>query len=77
MECHEKDMFPAGLPAKKVNLRMAVSYREAMHRTCIACHKREAVKQNKPHLGDCQTCHPSLRGRPASQTVARLSAGGD
>jgi Ni/Fe-hydrogenase subunit HybB-like protein len=76
LECHKDDMFPAGVPAKKVDLRMALAYREAMHRTCITCHKTEAVKQNKPHLADCQTCHKSLRTRPALQpVVARLSAG--
>ena len=46
-------------PTKNVDLRLALSYREAMHRTCIECHKTEAVKQNKPHLADCGTCHVS------------------
>ena len=63
MECHNKDMFPAGPPVKKVDLRYAIPYREAMHRVCIDCHKSEAVKQNKPHLADCGTCHTSLRAR--------------
>lgn len=76
LECHKEDMFPAGPPTKKVDLRLAIPFREAVHRLCIECHKAEAVKQNKPQLGDCQTCHKSLRARPALQpAVARLSAG--
>jgi Ni/Fe-hydrogenase subunit HybB-like protein len=76
LECHRKDMFPAGLPAEKADLRLAISFREAMHRTCVECHKAEAVIQGKPHLADCGTCHASLRARPVPQpTLARLSAG--
>lgn len=75
MDCHQKDMFPAGSSGKKLEA-MATPLREAMHRTCIECHKVEAVKQNKPHLDDCQTCHESLRARPAQLAqVAGESAG--
>jgi hypothetical protein len=69
LECHKNDMFPAGPPPKRVNLRLAIPFREAMHRMCIECHKTEAVKQHKPHLGDCGTCHESLRAQPAPQTA--------
>jgi Ni/Fe-hydrogenase subunit HybB-like protein len=63
MSCHKEDMFLAGNQSDTLNLRLATSYREAMHGTCIECHKKEAVKQGKPHLGDCQTCHESLRAK--------------
>jgi Ni/Fe-hydrogenase subunit HybB-like protein len=76
MECHKQDMFPAGLPTKKVDLRRAIAFREAMHRTCVECHKTEAVKQNKPHLADCGTCHVSLRARPGTQTPIAQVVGG-
>jgi hypothetical protein len=65
MECHKKDMFPAGQPEEAPKLIMANSYREAMHRTCIECHRKEAARVKRPHLGDCQTCHKSLRPRQA------------
>jgi Ni/Fe-hydrogenase subunit HybB-like protein len=77
MECHKQDMFPGGLPAKKVDLSVALSFREAMHRTCLECHKTESVKQNKPHLADCGTCHASLRARPAVPAMVAQVAGKD
>ena len=75
MECHKQDMFPAGLPTKKVDLRLAISYREAMHRLCVECHKTEAAKQNKPHLADCGTCHASLRPREVQPMAAQAVRG--
>ncbi len=72
LECHRQDMFPGGPPEKKL-VKLAIPLREAMHRTCIECHKAEAVKQNKPHLADCRTCHESLHVRPASE-LAKVSA---
>ncbi len=69
LSCHKEDMFLAGAQKDSTNLRLANSYREAMHQTCIECHKKEAVAQSKPHLGDCQTCHKSLRAFPDSELV--------
>jgi Ni/Fe-hydrogenase subunit HybB-like protein len=74
LDCHKQDMYPGGPPVKHVDLRFAISFREAMHRSCVECHNTEAVKQNKPHLADCGTCHRSLRARPEEQpVVAHLS----
>jgi len=67
MKCHEQDMFPSGKPAIEPELKLANSYREAMHRTCIECHVKEAARVDKPHLGECRTCHESLRARPMPQ----------
>ncbi|MGD8921972.1 MAG: polysulfide reductase NrfD [Candidatus Zixiibacteriota bacterium] len=61
MECHKEDMFPAGKPAADCDLMIAKPFREAVHRTCIECHRKEAARVERPHLGDCQTCHKSLR----------------
>jgi Ni/Fe-hydrogenase subunit HybB-like protein len=61
--CHKEDMFLAGNQKDSLDLRLATAYREAMHGRCIECHKKEAIKQAKPHLGDCQTCHESLRAK--------------
>jgi len=71
MECHKKDMFPEGQPKEECNLLVANSYREAMHKTCIECHKKEAARVNRPDLGDCLTCHPSLR--PAKTATAQVA----
>jgi Ni/Fe-hydrogenase subunit HybB-like protein len=76
LECHKQDMFPAGAPARKVDLKWAMAFREAMHRTCIDCHRVEAVKQKKPHLADCGTCHASLRFRPAAPAIMAQLDGG-
>jgi len=52
--CHET-MAP-----QKGNLKFnsfAPSYADAMHGTCLECHEQEAVKQEKPELALCSTCH--------------------
>jgi len=40
-----------------------VSYLEAMHGTCVACHEEEARTLDRPELPDCSTCHSSLTPR--------------
>ena len=37
-----------------------MSYLEAMHENCADCHKEKAEEVERPHLGDCRTCHQSL-----------------
>lgn len=76
LDCHKEDMYPVGPPARKIDLMAAIPFREAMHRTCVECHKAEELKQDKPHLGDCRTCHDSLRANPPSQpALASLRSG--
>ncbi|MCB2229795.1 polysulfide reductase NrfD [bacterium] len=73
MECHKDDMFPAGRLAGDQQLLVANSYREAMHLTCVECHRDKAAEVERPHLADCRTCHPSLNPRPTEVTaVARF-----
>ena len=61
LECHRKDMMPPGVLAEDSDLLMATPFREAMHRTCIACHETNAAEVKRPDLADCHTCHESLR----------------
>ncbi|MEW6404282.1 MAG: NrfD/PsrC family molybdoenzyme membrane anchor subunit [Chloroflexota bacterium] len=36
---------------------LAPSYLDTMHGQCLGCHKQEAVKQERPELALCSTCH--------------------
>jgi hypothetical protein len=58
--CH-KDLVPAkALIQVKHNL--APSYVDAMHRTCVGCHRKKAVEKKKPEMAQCAWCH---KPRPA------------
>lgn len=70
LECHKQDMFPSGTPSVATNLLLALPFREAVHRTCVGCHVKEAATVEKPHLGDCQTCHETLRRQPSTSSSA-------
>ncbi len=72
MQCHREDMFVSTVPVDSLDLVLANSFREAMHRNCIECHDKEAVNQNRPHLADCRSCHRSLRAR--SQGTAGIAS---
>ena len=79
LECHEKDMTPSRSVDAPLGLATARGYRAALHENCIACHKEEAAQQKRPTLGDCSTCHETLRRReaptmtvPPLQVLARL-----
>jgi cytochrome c2 len=64
-------MFLVGYSGENPNLRIATPFREAMHQTCVTCHKTESTRLDKPLLADCQTCHETLRSRPAlAPTIA-------
>jgi len=66
LECHREDMFLAGGAGIDSNITYANSFREAMHGTCIPCHRQEQEKVNRPGLSDCSTCHQSLKARPVA-----------
>ncbi len=57
LECHEQDMKPVDPPEAKLAMMEAIDYHQAMHQTCIPCHKEEAARVEMAHLGDCATCH--------------------
>lgn len=40
---------------------LAPGYRDAMHDTCLKCHRQEAELQNRPALAECSTCHSAQR----------------
>jgi hypothetical protein len=63
LDCHRQDMLPKGLTDQDVDLKMANSFREAMHQNCIECHTREKEKAGKEMLDNCGTCHVSLKHR--------------
>jgi len=71
VDCHEKDMWPAGSEAEKIDLLMARGYHNAMHTLCIECHRKERERSGRENLGDCATCHPSLRAEGAERSGER------
>jgi hypothetical protein len=73
LECHEKDMTPFRRIDAPLGLARASGYRLALHENCIACHKTEAAKQERPTLGDCSTCHETLRRREGLTATASPS----
>lgn len=68
MDCHKDDMKIKQDTLTGLQLANAASYRNAMHETCIECHKEEEIRLNKPNLSHCSTCHKSLT--PAVQNMA-------
>ncbi len=75
LECHEEDTRWAEEYDESDDLSWAVSYLEAMHGTCVACHEEEAEKVDRPELPDCATCHRSLSLRPAIQRAPAAARG--
>jgi hypothetical protein len=60
LECHREDTRWGEEYDESDDLAWAVSYLEAMHENCADCHKEKAEEVERPHLGDCSTCHQSL-----------------
>jgi Ni/Fe-hydrogenase subunit HybB-like protein len=71
VECHSewRDEYANGTK----DLARAPGYLEAMHGTCLECHRKEAAERNQPLLQQCSTCHTSLtpRGSPEAQLARR------
>ncbi|MGD8867496.1 MAG: polysulfide reductase NrfD [Gemmatimonadales bacterium] len=78
LECHEEDPGWADA-AEDADLARAVSYMQALHTNCIECHEEEGERQDRPTLGDCSTCHSSLKRREeiAPGRIARRSSQSD
>ncbi|MEJ2216634.1 MAG: cytochrome c3 family protein [Gemmatimonadota bacterium] len=71
LDCHDADTNWAVDEDTIADLIHAPGFLQAMHGKCLGCHQQEAVKQNRPALRDCSTCHPTLKPRGASdQTLA-------
>jgi Ni/Fe-hydrogenase subunit HybB-like protein len=73
LECHQKDMAPSRQVEGPLALGRAPGYRVALHENCVACHESEAAKQGRPTLGDCSTCHETLRRREVPTATASPS----
>lgn len=71
VECHADDMSMNKQLVSNVSYASAVSYREAMHQTCIPCHQEKQLELNRPTLGECATCHSSLRTAEYSRLMAK------
>ncbi len=63
LACHEKDIWHQTPPDEGDNLVYACSFSEAMHGTCIECHKQESVNAGKELLAECSTCHAARKGK--------------
>jgi len=61
LKCHEEDIWGGRELDGAPELARAVGFVQAMHDTCVPCHQREAEAQERPKLGECGTCHESLR----------------
>jgi hypothetical protein len=61
LDCHKQDMTPTREIEGPLTMSAAKGYRAAMHETCIKCHEREAIEQERPALGECGNCHETLR----------------
>ena len=59
LECHDKDMSNQKRYDTPFAIANAAGYRDAMHGTCIPCHKKESGPRAKPALAECGTCHPT------------------
>lgn len=70
LECHGEDSGWESVDESTADLARAVSYMEAMHGTCIQCHKEEGSKMDRADLQDCSACHSSLDSRPTDLRVA-------
>ena len=74
LECHTEDTGWGSVDESTADLARAASYLEAMHGTCFECHQEEALKLDRPELGDCSTCHKSLGPRSISSGVLACRA---
>ncbi|RJO64434.1 MAG: hypothetical protein C4523_18400 [Myxococcales bacterium] len=61
LECHKEDMaivYPWDFgDYKKPNLHHPHSYREAMHKLCIGCHRAKQNELGKTGMDECGHCH--------------------
>jgi Ni/Fe-hydrogenase subunit HybB-like protein len=63
LECHDKNIWSSEVSDDVHDLMHACGFSEAMHGTCVTCHAREAISQDKKGLDDCGTCHVALKSK--------------
>ncbi len=68
--CHGQEMGLSAADRSSFGA-WAVSYTDAMHGRCIACHTDQGRIQGRPDLADCQTCHKPEESRSRSASVCR------
>ncbi|MEW6200567.1 MAG: cytochrome c3 family protein, partial [bacterium] len=59
-ECHREDM-QMEKPKTGIFNDKAAGYMNAMHGSCIPCHKEQGLKNKKPELGECSACHLQIK----------------
>jgi Ni/Fe-hydrogenase subunit HybB-like protein len=69
LECHEEDTDWAHRSDPDTDFTWAVSYMQAMHDNCAACHEEEAPNVDRPELPRCSTCHSSLTPRDVARAA--------
>jgi Ni/Fe-hydrogenase subunit HybB-like protein len=57
LECHWDTPGWGDENEPYIDFARATGYMQAMHGTCIACHRDEAHAVDRPGLADCATCH--------------------
>ena len=67
MDCHSDDMFLTGRSEIQFSTMNAVSFTDAMHTTCMECHKKEAAKPGNENIDKCYTCHQSMNKSQGTQ----------
>jgi len=73
LECHRQDMYPPGSLEPDEELMNADSFCDAMHGTCLECHKKEAaLKEEHKDLDKCHTCHKSLLRKAVEPSIALM-----
>jgi hypothetical protein len=55
--CHTTDMWLNAERDTTASLAQCTSYQQAMHGTCVSCHRERAASVDRPNLGECMTCH--------------------
>jgi hypothetical protein len=68
-DCHESMTPDEGQTTFSM---LAPSYKDALHGRCLDCHEEQTLKQDKPELVLCSTCHTYYQNE-SDQTYASLA----
>lgn len=67
-KCHN-DLYPPGSQIMVEN-HMAIGYVDAMHGSCVGCHKAKKDEVGRPNLALCSTCHIKSVSDSVNQAIA-------